>query len=242
MKISMFIDLGAALLLAVSAQAQGAKQGAAVPPTTQPAPEPPPVYFRNDTGDPALRAQYLQPPAAPAGGVYVYEQKPLPQAPALISPQEAGDIVERFRTNYARLGRPRFLIYVNRELVDEQTGAKLSGRSEIVENTTQHSSNTTGTNGATHAQSGSSKSVVKNNYHIQPKSAYSLADRQTVRDVERLMGRPLRQAGAVLADQTVATQLIGDQPMQNLAAGVAGQQAAKDREALGKIADVAVEV
>ena len=57
--------------------------------------------------------------------------------------------------------------------------------------------------------------------------------------MERLFGRPLRLGGASLADQRVATQLIADRPVKE----IAGNEAArKDREALAKIADVVVEV
>jgi hypothetical protein len=47
-------------------------------------------------------------------------------------------------------------------------------------------------------------------------------------------------AGASIADQRIATQLIGDRPLQSLQ--TEAEQARKDREALSKIADVAVEV
>ena len=38
----------------------------------------------------------------------------------------------------------------------------------------------------------------------------TLADRQTVRDVESLFGRPLRLGGAKIADQRIATQLMAN--------------------------------
>ncbi len=66
----------------------------------------------------------------------------------------------------------------------------------------------------------------------------TLADQQTVRDVERLFGRAFRNAGAMLADQKVAASLLPDQA----GARLVGEQAAKDREALAKIADIAIEV
>jgi hypothetical protein len=67
-------------------------------------------------------------------------------------------------------------------------------------------------------------------------SAASLADRQTVREIERLFGRAFRSAGAQLADLKNATTLL--EPGEHLF----GDQAAKERAALAKIADIAVEV
>jgi len=67
--------------------------------------------------------------------------------------------------------------------------------------------------------------------------APALADQQTVREIERLFGRVFRNAGAQLADQKVAASLLPDQP-----GGHITDQAAKDREALASIADIAIEV
>lgn len=66
----------------------------------------------------------------------------------------------------------------------------------------------------------------------------ALADQQTVREVERLFGRVFRHAGAQLADQKIATALLPEQPGAHLT----GDSAAKDREALAKVADIAIEV
>ena len=54
------------------------------------------------------------------------------------------------------------------------------------------------------------------------------------------LGRPLRSAGVRLADQRIATQMIADRPLKSL--NTEGEQAHKDREALAKIADVAIEI
>jgi hypothetical protein len=70
----------------------------------------------------------------------------------------------------------------------------------------------------------------------------TLADRQTVRDVERLMGRPLRLGGVSLIDQRVATQLMSDKPIGGTLLRGESEQARKDREAIAKLADVVVEV
>ncbi|MBL9187646.1 MAG: hypothetical protein JNK23_09225 [Opitutaceae bacterium] len=69
-------------------------------------------------------------------------------------------------------------------------------------------------------------------------AAPTLADKQTVRDIERLFGRAFRHAGAQLADQKIAASLLPDTP----GASLTGEAAAKDRQALANIADVAIEV
>lgn len=91
--------------------------------------------------------------------------------------------------------------------------------------------------------SSSSKSgKVSNVFHNQKAPAFSLTDRQTLRDIERLFGRPLRHAGARLADQGSATQLIPDLPLKDFSVPTEGSQAYKDRQALARIADVALEI
>lgn len=71
-----------------------------------------------------------------------------------------------------------------------------------------------------------------------PRPAPALADQQTVREVERLFGRAFRHAGAQLSDQTVAATLLPTEPGAHLT----GDPAARQREALAKVADVAIEV
>ena len=66
----------------------------------------------------------------------------------------------------------------------------------------------------------------------------ALADQQTVREVERLFGRAFRHAGAQLADQTVAATLLPAEAGAHLT----GDPAARQREALAKVADVAIEI
>src|SRR5690606_1595675 len=65
-------------------------------------------------------------------------------------------------------------------------------------------------------ESGESQTVIADNTYERtaPREA-TLADRQTTRDLERLFGRPLRIAGARLADQRVVAQLIADQPLDH---------------------------
>lgn len=220
--------------------------------------EAPPVTFNNSQVKP--------------GETYVYEQKSAAGRPVLIAPEQAKGLVDRFKSSYAKLGSPRMVLYVNRELVDETSGVKLTERKERVQsnstevktdfkadpNTAQApagtpippASNVTivgDVNGQRNNVPGSGnvntrteKSSQENTYKNTDRTTATLADKQTVRDVERLFARPLRMAGASVADQRVATQLIGDRPLQKLQAE--GEQGRKDREALSKIADVAIEV
>ena len=71
-----------------------------------------------------------------------------------------------------------------------------------------------------------------------PRPAPALADQQTVREVERLFGRAFRHAGAQLSDQTIAATLLPTEPGAHLT----GDPAAREREALAKVADIAIEV
>ncbi len=201
--------------------------------------------------------------------VYVYDQKPVAGRPVLIAPETAKALVDRFKANYSKLGSPRMVVYVNRDLVDENSGVKLAERKERVQrNTTEVKSeykanpnvppnngtipnggnvtivgdvgNRNNVPGSGNVNTKTEKSTQENTYRNTEKTASTLADKQTVRDVERLFGRPLRMAGASIADQRIATQLIDGRPLENLQ--TEAEQARKDREALRKIADVAVEV
>lgn len=71
-----------------------------------------------------------------------------------------------------------------------------------------------------------------------PAPAPRLADRQTVREVERLFGRAFRHAGAQLADQAVAESLWPATPGTQLVE----EKAERERRALADIADLAIEV
>jgi hypothetical protein len=144
-----------------------------------------------------------------------------PSADTLIARQTADGILEGFRKVYNNDHAPRIVIYVNRALIDTSAGLKLTGHTENYEKT-----------------DASAKTSGQNTYAVKDAPAPTLADQQTVREVERLFGRAFRNAGAMLADQPTATALLDDNPGHRLL----GDQAAKDREALGKIADIAIEV
>lgn len=144
-----------------------------------------------------------------------------PSGDTLIARQAASGILEGFRKVYVKDGAPRVVVYVNRTLVDTTAGLKLTGRVEQFEKT-DTSLKTTGTN----------------TYKPKDAAAPTLADQQTVREIERLIGRAFRNAGAQLADQKLAAALLPEQPGGHLVSDLAG----KDRKALADIADIAIEV
>jgi hypothetical protein len=158
------------------------------------------------------------------------------QAP-LVTPEAARAIVDKFRAAFAQAEGPRFIFYVNRELIDAESGLKLIKRTERTEATRSDTSN----NGQVAPGSQTEKIIAHNTYGVSDTAASTLADRQTVREVERLFGRPFRAAGSRLADQKVAASLLADKPFDTFAA-VGGDQARKDREAVANVADIAVEV
>jgi hypothetical protein len=171
-------------------------------------PTPPPVY----QAMPAAGG-----PVAQAGPQRVYG----PSSDTLIARQSAAGIIEGFRKIYHADSAPRIVIYVNRALVDTTSGLKLTGHSERY-----------------YKENDAVKTSGENTYAVKDAPAPTLADMQTVREIERLFGRAFRNGGATLADQKSAVALLEDKPGHRLV----GDQAAKDRDALNKVADVAIEV
>lgn len=139
----------------------------------------------------------------------------------LIARQTADGILEGFRKAYKSDGAPRVVIYVNRALVESSSGLSLTHRTEYFEKT-DASMKTSGTN----------------TYAVKDAKPATLADQQTVREIERLFGRVFRHGGAQLADQATATALLPEEAGAHLT----GDRGARDREALAKIADIAIEV
>jgi len=217
---------------------------------------------------PVFQAPPAPPPAAPpADSQRLYG----PTSPTIVPADQARTLVEKFQAAYAKLGNPRLLVYVNRELIDTASGLKLTGHTEHYERTksemksdmepTPPAAQSAGTpqtqvnitvgensGGAAargpHGKGTASNETVKtsgdNTYALKDAVPPTLADRQTVREVERLFGRPFRAAGATLADQGIAADMIGDKSPGRLTG--AGDQAAKDRAALGQVADVVLEI
>jgi hypothetical protein len=172
---------------------------------------PPPVAQALPRPAAAPQPEPMQPPQR----VYA------PSGDTLIARQTAEGILEGFRKAYKTDGPPRVVIYVNRALVDTTTGLKLTGRTEQFEKS-DAGLKTSGTN----------------SYKQKDGTAPTLADQQTVREIERLFGRAFRNAGAQLADQNVASALLPEEAGAHLV----GDNAAKDRKALADVADIAIEV
>jgi hypothetical protein len=193
--------------------------------------EPPPVP------PPVSRLTVPPPDPAPAAG----EQTLYVSSSALIAPEQARVIIDRFRDAYGKLGSPRVLIYVNRALIDTAGGFKLASRTEHTEVTRTMTKNESDPAGKSAPETSTEHVTAQNTYTAKDAPQPALADRQTVRDIERLFGRPLRLAGATLADQATAVALIADRPLNHFTAA-ANDAARKDREALEKVADVVVEV
>lgn len=213
-------------------------------------------------------------PAVPGAtpGNYVYEQKPITGLPQLITPQQAQTVIDKFKAAYPKLGSPRILIHVNRDLVDEKTGTRLTSRNERTEtsrttiDSTIAAANVAQPNNAVTINAGGAvtlsgggvqgqfppgpgkltttnqRQTRDNRFTDTARPEPTLADKQTARDVERLFGRPLRMGGASLADQRIATQLIPSRSLDAILKDTNGEAARKDREALAKVADVALEV
>jgi hypothetical protein len=160
----------------------------------------------------------LTTPGRPDSGQRVYG----PSADTLVARQTADGILEGFKKVYKTDHAPRIVIYVNRALVDTESGFKHTGRTEKYYTEDGKPATTSG----------------ENTYVAKDAPAPTLADQQTVREIEHLFGRAFRSAGAQLADQKVAAALLPSQAGGHLT----GQQGAKDREALANVADIAIEV
>lgn len=185
-----------------------------------PAPPPPVVQAQPDT----TRLTLLTPPAGENQRLYG------PAQSSLITPEAAQALIGKFHAAYGQANSPRIVLYVNRALVETEAGLKLTGRTEkTYETVTKEKDATAKTTTETSGE---------NTYTASDTPKPTLADQQTVREVERLFGRVFRNAGAHLADQKTATSLLADQPGVRLGSA----QAAKDREALKQVADIAVEV
>lgn len=178
----------------------------------QPAPTPPPMV---QTGPRLAPVPQVHNPNQPAQRVYG------PSGDTLISRQSADGVLEGFKKTFKTDGAPRIVVYVNRALIDTASGLKLTERMENFEKS-DAALKTSGTN----------------SYKAHAAAAPTLADQQTVREIERLFGRAFRHAGAQLADQKIAASLLPEEAGAHLT----GDQAAKDRKALSDIADIAIEV
>ena len=235
-QIMKTLNLFSILVMAAAPSLALAGQGTLVfpnPPVTNPPTPPPPPRIWVDTNYQPPQWEKPQTPSQP-GQPYVYQQQLYGGNQELVSSEHAQKIVDNFRAAYPKLGSPRILIYVNRELVDENSGMKLTHGTQHIESTKNFGA---GTN-----ETGTIRTTTDQSFHSTEKSQPTLADKQTVRDVERLFGRPLRQAGASLVDQKVASELIADKPISEFVGASDSPESRKDREAIGKIADAVIEI
>ncbi|MET0262795.1 MAG: hypothetical protein ABW223_07840 [Rariglobus sp.] len=232
----------------------------------QPPPPEPPVPIHEAGARP-------QPAPVDGGKANASGQQLYGSADSLVTPDKAKQVVDAFRATVAK-DKPRYLIYVNRELVDETSGIRVTGRKERTESiigegkssfevdpNAPKSAAPAGGNSETQvnvnignsstgesrapgkgwAEGKGTKVTAENTYTYSPKTNGTLVDKQTVRDIERLFGRPLRAGGAKLADQKVGASLIADRPLDHFTTAT-NEAARKDREALAKVADVVVEI
>jgi len=146
-----------------------------------------------------------------------------PEMRTVMTVAQARMIVGKFSEAYAKLGRPRVLFYVARDLVDGCSNLQLARQAEAERG------------------KGRKRDAAESAASSKSRASLSLTDRQTIREVERLFGRPFRAVGAQFADQTAAAALIGDKPFEHFTAS-GSDQARKDREALAQVADIVVEV
>jgi hypothetical protein len=235
-------------------------------PTTTKAPEPP---------VPLVEAGPRPEPAPVDGGQpNASGQKLYGPGTTLVSPEKAKQVVDDFRATVAK-DKPRYLIYVNRELVDEFSGLRVTGRKERTESVqgetkssfetdpnapkpaapaggnaetqinvnigNSTSGDTATTPGKGSAEGRGTRVTAENTYTYSPKTNGTLVDRQTVRDIERLFGRPLRAGGAKLSDQRTAAAMLADKPLDHFTTAT-NEAARKDREALARVTDVVVEI
>lgn len=166
----------------------------------------------------------LTPPAGENQRVYG------PQYTTLVAPETVQALSDRFRAGFGQAGSPRIVVYVNRGLADTESGLQLTGRKERIYETRSTGKDAETTN--------TTDRSAESTYTAQETPKPSLADQQTVRDVERLIGRVFRNAGARLADARAAVALIGGDPAIRLA----GDHGVRERDALKQVADIAIEV
>jgi hypothetical protein len=205
-------------------------------------------------------------PTAPRAPVVApAEQRLYQPGRTLIAAEHARTVLEAFRETYAALGEPRLVIYVNRELVDTRGAPRPGERRERVSTTTTHTRSTHplppaggapsvqvtvgDQRGPTHVPPpgpGETRGEIRTveadqAYRAEGTAPPTLADRQTMRDIERLMGRPLRAGGARLADPRIVAALLEDQSLDDFLA-LGREDARREREALREAADVVIEV
>lgn len=148
----------------------------------------------------------------------------------LINEEAARDVTARFRATYGKESAPRIAVFVNRALLEDEEGLRLTGRTE------RFDERTTAKEGV--GQTTTSDVSGENTYAAEePEEKRSLADQQTEREIERLFGRVFRHGGATLADARAAAALLEKGEGQRIA-----RLAGRPRAALKEVADIAIEV
>lgn len=189
---------------------------------SQPQPEAPvPVTQAQPTPD---SGTLITPPAGENQRVYG------PRYTSLVAPETVRELSDRFRAAYGQAASPRIVVFVNRALADAESDLKITGRTEKVYESTNR--------GKEGEPTQSVDRSTENTYAANETPKQTLADQQTVRDIERLFGRVFRNAGARLADAHAAAALLDEAPETRLGS----EQGARQREALKQAADIAIEV
>jgi hypothetical protein len=188
----------AGLLVAPGAWAQSSgRKKADSKPVGSPSP---PVFI----GTPPTAVEPAAKPTAPPPEALPLEQKLYGQTAPLVTTEQAQAVVDKFKEAYPKLGSPRVLVHVNRDVAVDKTDSPKSASS------------------------------------ASRTSDLPLTDRQTMRDIERLYGRPLRNAGANLTDQNAATAILGDKSIHSIEG--TSPAATEKRDALAQVTDVVIEV
>lgn len=158
---------------------------------------------------------------------------PKPPPPEVVTPcpsfpiteEQKAKTIERFmQVVVGTNGAPRTVLFMNRELVDEETGLNLQGRAVNA---------ITGASGTTITETNSYRNLTRTNLN--------LADKQVIRDMEAAFMYPFRLAGVPFVDQRVAAQMLSNLKIQDMTSRTESEAARKDREALSQNVDVVIE-
>jgi hypothetical protein len=157
-----------------------------------------------------------------SGEVYVYDQKPVATRPALFTAEAAQNILSRFRTNYAKPGSPKVVIFARHDVVERGATVSASGQSS--------------TNGVSQGEL-----VVPETEKTATIVSTTIIN---IHDIETSFSRPWRACGANIVDAPEAVALIKADAFE--ADSAKPEQALIDREEgrdeLSKIADIAVKL
>jgi hypothetical protein len=163
--------------------------------------------------------------------------KPVSGSPLLITSEVEQKVIERFKGGYAKLGRPRIALLLNRELIKDVTVATTN---LVTATSVQSNAGTTVANTTVTVTVTPDKFVDEHTGQAIDRDKAYIRDKQILFNVERSFSAPLRSGGAALVDIPAAVLLLPDKPEQD-PSGM-GTQGRKEREALMKTADEAVQI